>query len=135
MQSTQQVEKMHHLIKQIAANKMTPLKDLFETIEQRISDEKRTVKYINSQLPISAARMEHQFSAKIFSSIEKVNSQFLAKFALFRMRTEMTLVIFYRHRDHSDIDLANEKIETKDIVVRYLYIYIFLKNKTNKIFN
>src|SRR5689334_19870287 len=55
MQSMQRVEKTHHLIKQATANKMTPLKDLFETIEQRISDERCTSEYINFQVQISPA--------------------------------------------------------------------------------
>jgi len=125
MQSTQRVEKTHHLIKQATADRMTPLKRLFEIIEQKISDEKRTSEYINLQAQTSLARVEHQFAAKVFSRIEKVNSKYLAKFALFRMRTEMTLATFYRHRVHINSESMDEEMEMKDIAVRFLFLIIF----------
>jgi hypothetical protein len=94
MQSTQRVEKTHNLIKQ-AVNRMTPLIDLFETIEQRISDEKHTSEYINYHVINRPSQPEHQISAQIFAEVKEINTCFLAHFALYRMRMEMTVANFY----------------------------------------
>jgi hypothetical protein len=98
-------------------SKMTPLKDLFEAIERRISDEQHTSEFITLQDEIKPQRMEYQVTAKIFSEIEGVNRRFLAKFALYRMRTEMSLASFYRHRNH-DEPVDEDSDQLKNIAVR-----------------
>ena len=103
-----------------------------DTIEETLWDHwtknfwwKTYIEYINFQAQASLARVELQFATKVFSHIEKVNSKYLAKFALFRMRTEMTLATFYRHRFHINSESMDEEIEMKDTAVRFLFLIIF----------
>ena len=119
MQSTQRVEKTHHLIKQ-TVSKMTPLVDLFKTIEQKILDEKHTSEYINYHGITGYTQPEHQITVQIFAEVKKTNARFLANFALCRMRMEMITANLYRSQDYDErVDKEDIKGFSKDNAVSY----------------
>lgn len=66
--------------------------------------------------------MEYQVTAKIFAEIENVNNHFLANFALYQMRTEMSLASFYRHRNHNE-SLDEDSDQLENIAIR-IYLLI-----------
>jgi hypothetical protein len=100
IQSTQRVEKTHGIIKR-SVGKMTPLKDLFNVIEQRISNERSTAEYFHYKEAMKADRAQSGFAADVFADVDEVNRRFLAHFALYQMRAEMAQSLFYSSRNHA----------------------------------
>jgi hypothetical protein len=119
MQSTQRVEKTHHLIKR-EATRTTPLKDLFEVIERRISDEDLTNAYLNFMADNTSRAVITQVG-QIFQGVEEVNVRYLANFALFQMRREMTQALVYETKVHAKPDEEREEAHesNEDAVVSY----------------
>jgi hypothetical protein len=120
MQSTQRVEKTHALIKR-SVRRTTPLRDLFEVIERKISDENTTNEYLNYRAEKTSRLVTNQVG-KIFEGVEEVNTRYLADFALFQMRREMTQALVYKAGIHDGSDEAQEEgIEelNKDPAVGY----------------
>ena len=115
MQSTQRVEKMHNLIKREVSSR-TPLTDLFAIIESRISDEEHVAAYINYKTDTKT--QETITTHRFFSGVDRMNTRFLASFALFRMRKEMNESSFYKASSHIDEEMNNSEkyMDNKDMV-------------------
>ena len=107
IQSTQRVEKTHNIIK-CSIGKTTPLKDLFNVIERRISDERSTAEYFHYKEVIEAGREQFDFAASVFTDVNEVNKRFLAHFALYQMKKEMAQSLFYRSQDHARQSISVE---------------------------
>jgi hypothetical protein len=99
IQSTQRVEKTHDIIKR-SVGKMTPLKDLFGAIEQKISDERSTAEYFNYKEAMRPVKAQSDFAANVFAEVDEINRRFLGQFALFQMRREIAQSLFYRSQEH-----------------------------------
>jgi hypothetical protein len=95
---------MHELIKR-EARKTTPLKELFEIIERKISDEATTNAYLNYMAENSTRSVASHIS-KIFNDVDSLNIRYLGNFALYVMRKEMTQALVYKAvvNDRSTID-------------------------------
>jgi zinc finger SWIM domain-containing protein 3 len=107
MQSTQRVEKSHDLIKR-EVRRTTPLKDLFGTIERRISDENLTNAYLN----FMAEKTSRVFSSQvgqIFEGVEEMNIRYLGNFALYQMRREMIQALVYEAKIHANPEESQKK--------------------------
>ena len=128
MQLTQRVEKIHNIIKS-SVGKTTPLKDLFNVIEQRISDERSTAEYFHHKEAIKASCTQSDFAAGVFADIDEVNRRFLAYFGLFQMRREIAQSLFYCSCDHvkqSD-NMENQPQEPSNSGAVSLYLFSIIK--------
>ena len=102
MQSTQRVEKSHDLIKR-EVRRTTPLKDLFGTIERRISDENLTNAYLNFMAEKTSRVVSSQVG-QIFEGVEEMNIRYLGNFALYQMRREMIQALVYEAKVHANTE-------------------------------
>lgn len=116
VQSTQRVEKVHNIIKS-SVTKVTPLKELFKAIEAKVSDERSNAAYFRYKEKMKTNGSQSTFAAKVFAGVEEVNKRYLADYALYQMRNEMTQSIFYQSKDHTPIrerTVVAENIEELD---------------------
>ena len=95
------------------------MKDLFNVIEQRISDEHSTSEYFHFKEAMKAGREQFDFAAGVFTSVNEVNKRYLAHFALYQMKKEMTQSLFYRSKEHArqSISVEDQLEKPSDVAV------------------
>lgn len=89
-ESTQRVEKAHHLIKRSLKKKKSSLMDVLDVVERRVASEEQTRAHINYRYELKKISPSDVVeSHKCFSRIMEENLQYLGEFGQFQMKKEM----------------------------------------------
>lgn len=100
-QSTQRVEKTHHVLKNIVHRKST-LVDILTAIEKKLEREVDTQDYLRYKGGIEVQKGDVE-SLKYFSAVVAVNARYLGMFGTIKMKREMCTSLYYGFRVSSFI--------------------------------
>jgi hypothetical protein len=93
-ESTQRVEKSHHLIK-LLLRKNTSLKGLLDAIERKFETEVQTSEHLDYKSNLKAMSADVTEAFKYFPDIIEENSRYLGRFGQFQMKKEMAFSFYY----------------------------------------
>ena len=71
---------------------------------------------------MKASRSQSEFAAGVFACVEEVNKRFLADFALYGMRREISQSLFYKAQEHDQHNEEAEEEASKDCAVSFTFL-------------